>query len=474
MKSNNLVVTLGRVLMMWVVLFSADRASALSKINETPMSTDQLYQTAANGRVVYIDNTGRLFSVNTDGTDRKNLGEQKPNESENERLLLVAKQASEFAIVSATGATPVVYFQARENPRSFRLFLYKVDVLGSMPPQKLFQLVKPLKQLIVSPDSAQLYLAGDDKHSVLNLASGEKLDLPIKPVPAAAVRLSADFKWVLFVSEFRVASQRTFELHAYNLVDATSRTLLQGMDRYEFNFEISSDSSTVAVQEIVQGAERLVALSFEGSDVMSVFPSPGETIRYRIEQIRFMPGIRGDGDTGALIFSARNDNEMKQIYIADLIDLSPRTLEPSLNYGENIVQFRLSPDSRTLIFQRESYDQGPGVTPHPRTYALNLVDPAARPVFLFENAYQHSEFLADSSGLVFVSSGGFYPRNEIVEVSLDGKSSHLLSASFPANWIASNEQISKLGVGPGKTLFVSIYNPLTSPVKYTIQSFESN
>jgi hypothetical protein len=109
-----------------------------------------------------------------------------------------------------------------------------------------------------------------------------------------------------------------------------------------------------------------------------------------------------------------------------------------------------------------------------RTYSISLMDAAARPVFLFENDVQFSEILQDSSAMLFVSNGGFYPANQIIEVSLDGKTSRVLSANFPENWLPENEKISRISVGSGSSIFIGTMNPRLSPAKFSLYSFEKN
>lgn len=473
MKSPiNLLKSLKSTLLTSLILAGSNYAHALIKVTETGMSSDRVYQSTSKGTVVYVDNTGRLFKSQVDGSSRKNLSALSAEETELDRLVVIAKQASEFAVLE-NSSNSVVYFQARENPRSFRLFLYKVELSGNSAPQKLFQLVKPLKSMRVNAQESLIYLAGDDKHSLLNTGTDERQDLAIKAVPAAPFRVSNDFRWVAFVNEVRLQNRRTFELQILNLIDGNLRTLLQGLDRYDFLFEISEDSTSVAAQEVINGTERLVSVSMEGSDATQVYPMPGDTRMTRITDLRFIPGIRGEGDTGALIFSATNESYLKSLFIADLIDLAPRALDTREAQGESILNFRLSSDFKYLVFQRQDIQQESSAL-RQRTYSISLMDATARPVFLFENDFQFSEILKDSSAMLFVSNGGFYPRNQIIEVSLDGKSSRVLSANFPENWLTDGEQISRISNGPGQSVFLCTSNPRMSPAKFNLFSFDRN
>ena len=257
------------------------------------------------------------------------------------------------------------------------------------------------------------------------------------------------------------------ELHAHDVVNKTDHTLLQKLDSYNFSFEISPDSAWVAVQRMQAGKQTLDIVSIDGAEFYPIYPQPGITQPHAFEFIKFLPAA--EGDSGSLLFSAQTLDSPK-IFIASLADfMTVREVKTGEVVGEKLGAFQVTANGQSLVYQikvTSNSDSNRG-----RTYSLNLANLEATPVFLFESEFTSSKLMADSSAIIYVSSGGFYAKNSILLTTLNGASTSPLSVNFPADWIKAEETIQRLESAGSYVLFTT-NTPNSFPLEYKLHSFK--
>jgi len=385
----------------------------LVKLNTQSLSSNPLFQIAPdNSCVVFIDSTGRLYSVHPDGSDSQLLSGGTLTDDTN-RPLVLASATTQFAIVK-NGSTFDVYFQARESKTSFKIFLYKTPINGAASPTQLFQITKPYTHVLPNVDGSKIYLAGA-KHSLYDVASQQHPDLPITPVFANQFKLSSDSRWVLYLAASS-ATAGQFELRAYDLQNSKEKTLLQGFDQMNLQLDVSPDNTWVAVQKSSSGAQSVVLISLEGNEQYNLNPQGSSIPGATIENIHFIKGTRTDGDPGRLLYTIIIPGALRKLYVADLFDYSVVKVATGEVNGEEISDCRIAPDSKTILFGRVI----PGPV-SPKTFSLDLNDPNAQPIFIFQSSNTKWSFTSDNTGIVYVSTGDYFAANEIILATLDGK-----------------------------------------------------
>jgi hypothetical protein len=276
------------------------------------------------------------------------------------------------------------------------------------------------------------------------------------------------------------ATANTYELRALDVLNNKEKTLLQGFDQMNGPlYDISADDSWVVVQKSSGGLQSLVLLSLQGNQETPLYPTSGPSVSASFDYATFLPGTRSDGtpgdvDPGRILFSV-NQNSVRTLYVADLVDFSVTKLGTGEAINETLSSFSVLPDGKTVLYQRSPM-MGIPAGPSNRTYLLDLNTAGAQPVFLFQSTNTRWSYSSANGGIViFVGSGAYNDLNQIISVSLDGKISTRLSTAFPAGWLAPNENVTQTVNAGTRTLF-TIQNPSsssTSPglVGYQIVSF---
>ncbi len=448
-------------------------------LNEAPIENDQLLQATA-GYAVYVDKTGRLYSAKLNGSKIKYLSGVTPEnedeiEEENTRLIVIAREKAEFAIVDE-GDSQFVYFQGKERPNSYNYYLYKVNINGAALPKKVYKISQPGNQLTKSADSKKLFLS-KFKNYLVDIANTNNdaietngvQELPTYNFAGTQSRITADFETVVYVAESQGAASQSFELRSYDIAQNKDRTLLTGFNNQNIKFEVSPDSSRVVVLRTNKDTyqQNLVTLKLDASELTQLYPYPDDQTSYSFDNIMPVPGIRGEGDAGAVLFMARApQGSAAKLFLCDLNDYLVSEVKTGQVENETLSELRLTPDSSTLVYRRNSDTQ------RTLNYSLKFLDPEADPTYLFASSYTQSAFLEDSSSLIYVSSGAINDeRNTILLLTLDGISSKVLLKPSLHEWIKPAETVSSVQ-SVGTSVVFTIADTTQTPVKYRILSFK--
>jgi hypothetical protein len=263
------------------------------------------------------------------------------------------------------------------------------------------------------------------------------------------------------------SQEGAYELHGLNLETLKERTLFQNFFFMSVPIEISGDDAWVATVTSHDGSLHLSLISLDGNEVYDLHPAVNQPVAVNYGFIQFLKPTRGEGDPGRLLFSADSNIGVRQLNIADLTDFHVSKAATGEVVNENIDGFRMAPDSKTLIFRRNS-PQGA------RMYSLDLNSDEAQPVFL--NLYANSgwTFSSDGSSLIYASTGEFYPRNQIIQTRLDGKQSVVLSLNLNPEWLKPEDTVTLIKTSQSRVVLA--ISQLTLPPGSTttkVISFET-